>query len=57
VEFQSRVMVFMQWGFEYLTFSRGARLITGTAASDVLGPAKPLPSSQTTAAGVHDNRR
>jgi NADH:ubiquinone reductase (H+-translocating) len=29
VEFQSRVLVFIQWGFEYLTFSRGARLITG----------------------------
>src|SRR5260370_23843464 len=29
VEFQSRIMVFIQWGFEYLTFSRGARLITG----------------------------
>lgn len=34
VEFQSRIMVFVQWGFEYLTFSRGARLITGEAASD-----------------------
>lgn len=34
VEFQSRVLVFIQWGFEYLTFSRGARLITGTAATD-----------------------
>jgi len=39
VEFQSRVLVFIQWGFEYLTFSRGARLITGTAATDSL--AKP----------------
>jgi NADH:ubiquinone reductase (H+-translocating) len=29
VEFQSRVLVFIQWGFLYLTFSRGARLITG----------------------------
>jgi NADH dehydrogenase len=29
VEFQSRVVVFIQWGFQYLTFSRGARLITG----------------------------
>ena len=29
VEFQSRVLVFVQWGFQYLTFSRGARLITG----------------------------
>ena len=34
VEFQSRVLVFIQWGFEYLTFSRGARLITGQAATD-----------------------
>jgi NADH:ubiquinone reductase (H+-translocating) len=34
VEFQNRVLVFIQWGFEYLTFSRGARLITGEAATD-----------------------
>lgn len=31
VEFQSRVVVFIRWGFQYLTFSRGARLITGSA--------------------------
>jgi NADH:ubiquinone reductase (H+-translocating) len=29
VEFSNRVMVFVQWGFFYLTFNRGARLITG----------------------------
>ncbi len=34
VEFQSRVLVFIQWGFEYLTFNRGARLITGGTATD-----------------------
>jgi NADH dehydrogenase len=34
VEFQSRVLVFVQWGFLYLTFSRGARLITGTDIED-----------------------
>jgi NADH dehydrogenase len=34
VEFKSRVAVFVQWGFEYLTFSRGARLITGEAVTD-----------------------
>lgn len=33
VQFQSRVLVFVQWGFEYLTFSRGARLITGNIDS------------------------
>ena len=43
VEFQNRVLVFIQWGFEYLTFSRGARLITGSAAGDA--------NSQSTAAG------
>jgi len=36
VEFQNRVLVFVQWGFEFLTFSRGARLITGGAATDSL---------------------
>jgi len=38
VEFQSRVIVFIQWGFEYLTFSRGARLITGEGATDPVDP-------------------
>lgn len=38
VEFQNRVLVFIQWGFEYLTFSRGARLITG-ATDDLAQPA------------------
>jgi NADH dehydrogenase len=43
VEFQSRILVFVQWGFEYLTFSRGARLITGEASSD----SAPQPSQKT----------
>lgn len=30
VEFQSRLLVLVQWAFLYLTFNRGARLITGT---------------------------
>ncbi len=29
VEFSNRVLVFIQWGFLYLTYNRGARLITG----------------------------
>jgi NADH dehydrogenase len=43
VQFQSRILVFIQWGFQYLTFSRGARLITGTADSDI-SPARGLSS-------------
>jgi len=34
VEFQSRILVFIQWAFQDLTSSRGARLITGSASSD-----------------------
>ncbi|HUI74084.1 MAG TPA: NAD(P)/FAD-dependent oxidoreductase [Candidatus Acidoferrum sp.] len=35
VEFQNRVLVFIQWGFQYITFSRGARLITGSEGKDL----------------------
>jgi NADH:ubiquinone reductase (H+-translocating) len=34
VEFRSRITVFVEWAIEDLTFSRGARLITGSAATD-----------------------
>jgi NADH:ubiquinone reductase (H+-translocating) len=34
VEFRSRILVFIQWAFQDLTFSRGARLITGSASTD-----------------------
>jgi NADH:ubiquinone reductase (H+-translocating) len=34
VQFQNRVVVFIQWGFHYLTYSRGARLITGAAETE-----------------------
>src|SRR4030095_555351 len=34
VEFQSRVLVFIQWAIQDLTFNRGARLITGKAPTD-----------------------
>jgi NADH dehydrogenase len=34
VQFQSRIVVFIQWGFQYFTWSRGARLITGSAPAD-----------------------
>jgi NADH:ubiquinone reductase (H+-translocating) len=41
VEFQDRVLVFVQWGFEYLTFNRGARLITGAGDGDLQGQPTP----------------
>lgn len=29
VQFHNRLLIFVQWGFEFLTYNRGARLITG----------------------------
>ena len=34
VQFQSRILVFIQWAIQDLTFNRSARLITGTAPTD-----------------------
>jgi NADH dehydrogenase len=34
VQFQSRIVVFIKWGIQDLTFSRGSRLITDTAPTD-----------------------
>jgi NADH dehydrogenase len=34
VSFQSRILVFVQWAIQDLTFSRGARLITGSVPTD-----------------------
>jgi NADH dehydrogenase len=45
VEFQSRMLVLIEWGFLYLTFNRGARLITGKAAEASLYQHEPLRNS------------
>ncbi len=38
VQFQSRIVVFIRWGFQYISFSRGSRLITGEAVTDFITP-------------------
>jgi NADH dehydrogenase len=45
VEFSNRVLVFIQWGFLYITYNQGARLITGPEA------ATSKPTSPETAVG------
>jgi NADH dehydrogenase len=42
-QFRNRVLVFIRWGFQYLSFDRGARLITGDES-------EPTPSAAGTAA-------
>jgi NADH dehydrogenase len=62
VEFQNRMLVFIQWGFEYLTFSRGARLITGAVETPLDREAKaicsePLAVESTAPSGVANRTR
>jgi NADH dehydrogenase len=33
VTFQNRMIVFIRWAFNYFTYNRGARLITGEPAA------------------------
>jgi NADH dehydrogenase len=54
VEFQSRVLIAFQWAYDYFTFNRGSRLITGEWAEHHMPPSAdaqtckpPRPSSQT----------
>jgi len=46
VEFQNRLLVFVEWGFLYLTWNRGARLITGSAAHVSVAPHKAFAASE-----------
>lgn len=42
VVFQSRLLVLIEWGFLYLTFNRGARLITASVGSHIEPPQMPI---------------
>jgi NADH dehydrogenase len=41
VGFRNRVLVFFEWLWSYVTYERGARLITGTSLSEVRAASKP----------------
>jgi NADH dehydrogenase len=42
IGFRNRLIVMMQWAWNYLTWQRGARLITGEVGADLAPPGKPL---------------
>jgi NADH dehydrogenase len=53
VEFSNRVLVFIQWGFLYLTYNQGARLITGRESTECNTADAVISSpSRTTGAGT-----
>lgn len=49
VGFQNRLLVFIQWAFQYLTFNRRARLITGGPEASAREQAEPKPELATSA--------
>ncbi|HZO56482.1 MAG TPA: NAD(P)/FAD-dependent oxidoreductase [Bryobacteraceae bacterium] len=49
VGFRNRLLVALQWGFQYLTFNRGARLITG-----MVQPIRPQTRPELSTARVED---
>ncbi|HEX2209614.1 MAG TPA: NAD(P)/FAD-dependent oxidoreductase [Longimicrobium sp.] len=42
IGFRNRLVVLMQWAWSYVTWQRGARLITGEVGADLAPPGKPL---------------
>ena len=42
IGFRNRLVVLTQWAWSYLTWQRGARLITGEVGADLAPPGKPL---------------
>jgi NADH:ubiquinone reductase (H+-translocating) len=42
IGYRNRVMVMVQWAWSYVTWQRGARLITGEVGADLAPPGKPL---------------
>jgi NADH dehydrogenase len=37
VEFENRLLIMVQWAYDYFTHNRGARLITGEPAAEAAG--------------------
>jgi NADH dehydrogenase len=42
IGFRNRISVFVQWAWSYLTWQRGARLITGDVGPELAPPGRPL---------------
>ncbi len=42
IGFRNRLLVMIQWAWSYLTWQRGARLITGEVGADLAPPGRPL---------------
>ncbi|HEU4453456.1 MAG TPA: NAD(P)/FAD-dependent oxidoreductase [Longimicrobium sp.] len=54
VGFRNRVLVFVQWAFSYLTWQRGARLITGEVGPDLAPEGLPLGAPRQEHASLRD---
>jgi NADH dehydrogenase len=50
--FRNRLTVFVQWAFQYFTYQRGVRLITGTTAHRLLGTSRARERERSTTGGA-----
>jgi NADH dehydrogenase len=57
VGFENRLLVAIKWGFQYFTFNRGARLITGDDWQSSASPAQPETASVQSTAEVPTRTR
>ncbi|MEO0803774.1 MAG: NAD(P)/FAD-dependent oxidoreductase [Cyanobacteria bacterium J06642_2] len=55
VEFDNKLLVLMQWGWNYFTRKRGARLITGPSETFSAADGAPEPSRKPIATGAESN--
>ncbi|HEX5725222.1 MAG TPA: NAD(P)/FAD-dependent oxidoreductase [Longimicrobiaceae bacterium] len=51
IGFRNRVAVMMEWAWSYLTWQRGARLITGDVGADLAPPGAPIGTPEESASG------
>jgi len=49
--FRNRLTVFVQWAYQYFTYQRGVRLITGTTAHRLLGTSRARDRERTATGG------
>jgi NADH dehydrogenase len=56
IGFRNRVLVLFQWAWSYVTFRRGARLITGPSATGSSATGSSAPGSSAPERRVYQNR-
>ena len=57
IGFRNRIIVLTQWAWSYLTWQRGARLITGELGADLAAPDRLAGDTDEAASDAEEERR